>query len=1433
MANSILLKALGLKNSLNLLDCPPGSLTVASNVEIPNQNLMRSRRGYKLFGTTLESGTCNQLFTYKNRILRQYSDILEYDSGNINIDDIEVFDQFDASVEEVTPGLRIKSVEANGNFYFTTNTGVRKISAVTADDFTTQAGFVTNAGGVKAIDFTAVVDYMLGNSTGFLQADSACAYRIVWGTKDLNNNLILGVPSNDIQVFNGLNNSNIQDFNNLLQALDNTRIISPQGILNDNNYVSTLLLSSSATPAQVLTQLEALVAKLDNNIKYTDVDPVVTSQRVTASEGQIVFTSSVATYIQVGDYINFAGSVTPEINGNFGLVTNVATTTVTYSPNVPFVGTDVSPVSDTGLVVTSYNYGQLTPPAIPQTIPTHGDLSAQQAYLSAIITLLKKSLSGVINSTALTDFISGFFVTTSANVKLTIDIPYSITPNYFVQIYRSEQITATNSTDVLGTDLVPTDELSQVYEAYPTAAQLAAHQMVVEDIVLDSFLGANLYTNAASGVGIAQANDVPPLCTDIALFQNYTFYSNTSTRQQLNLSLLGISKIIADAGDPIPPSITITSSQSSFTYTFVIGVAQISNVTTVGDTANSLNGTYFTLASANSLTPNFYVWYKTSGGTAVDPMIAGATGVEVFINTMDSAAQVAADTRDALNVLTEYFTATATGSTLVITNNNTGYAATLNVGTSGFTLNSTTAGSGESASLHQVQLSNSPSPAIAVTETTESLIRVINENQSEIVYGYYLSSPTGAPGVFLLEGKDLTIPVFYVSANNADVGSSFSPSLAPTNTITGISAANPTVITSAAHGLVTNDQIVITGSNSTPSINGLYSVTVLTSNTFTIPVHVTGAGTSAMFTLSTNAIFSDNARRPNRIYYSQYQQPEAVAILNYLELGGQDKAILRIFTLRDSLFVFKEDGVFRISGTSAPFSFDIFDSSCILTAVDSLGLVNNYIYGWTHQGISIITEGGISQVSDDIRDDLLQYSSSNYPNFGTVTWGVGYETDKAYIIYTNSNPTDTVATMAFRYNSLTNTWTTWAKTNTCGIVNAGDDKLYLGAGDVSFIEQERKALDRTDYADREYDFTMKANAIIDAGFMFTLPSVNNIAIGDVVLQNQSISISSFNALLQKIDNDPGNPSPTFYSTLQAATGSNMRTNLENLAAKLDTVLSVSNFASSIINTSGTITAITKANPTMITTATPHNLLSTRVIYITGSNSTPVIDGDQTITVTGASTFTVPIDVKIPGTTGSWYTDIQNFSDIQACYNIIIELLNTNPTLLFNNYLSITYLTPQEAIVTAVNINQLIVTVNLALPWEQGPIIVYKAIPTTVEYAPYTAGDQLTLKHFRQATMMFNNKAFTNATLSFASDLLPAFQDIPFNGDGNGIFGSNPFGSNYFGGSSDGAPFRTYIPRTCQRCRYLLIQFFHQIAREEYLIFGITVTGEISSERAYR
>lgn len=65
------------------------------------------------------------------------------------------------------------------------------------------------------------------------------------------------------------------------------------------------------------------------------------------------------------------------------------------------------------------------------------------------------------------------------------------------------------------------------------------------------------------------------------------------------------------------------------------------------------------------------------------------------------------------------------------------------------------------------------------------------------------------------------------------------------STVSGVSVANPAVVTtSAAHGLASGQQVTITGVGGATAVNGTWTVAVLTSTTFSVPVNNTNAWTS-------------------------------------------------------------------------------------------------------------------------------------------------------------------------------------------------------------------------------------------------------------------------------------------------------------------------------------------------------------------------------------------------------------------------------------------------------------------------------------------------------------------------------------------------------------------------------------------------------------
>ena len=79
-----------------------------------------------------------------------------------------------------------------------------------------------------------------------------------------------------------------------------------------------------------------------------------------------------------------------------------------------------------------------------------------------------------------------------------------------------------------------------------------------------------------------------------------------------------------------------------------------------------------------------------------------------------------------------------------------------------------------------------------------------------------------------------------------------------------------------------------------------------------------------------------------------------------------------------------------------------------------------------------------------------------------------------------------------------------------------------------------------------------------------------------------------------------------------------------------------------INLSGTITGITQANPGEVTTTAPHLLQSNQFVTLSGVAGMTEVNGKTyTITVTGASTFTIGVDTTgytAPGVGGTWETN---------------------------------------------------------------------------------------------------------------------------------------------------------------------------------------------------
>jgi len=1075
-----MIKAKGLVTYGSEIAIPEGSMKVADNVNIDEYGVITPRRGFSDFGDILPDNDdiLSQILQYKGRILRHFNSTIQFENSD------ETFSDFSGAFDEVESGIRIKSQESNSNLYFTTDTGIKKISARTSSDFTTAADYIVNAGAVKAVDLSGKI---LPDASGFLPAQSKVAYRVLFGYTDVNNNEIIGSPSSRF-------------------VLTNT---SADILLNEESSI---------------TATGTTVSNNDYILLYTTTTNYFLWFQTTGSNTEPVTADTIGkTGIEVDaqslvDAPDFAVRVANAI-----AISGAALSAEIDPSNSSNVLVSTTDTGDTADIATGSSTGYTT----NLTVATiaDGEITAGQ----------------------------------SANAELTFTLPADVTTElgYFYRVFRSANVTATAALTL--NDIFPEDEMNLVLEATITDAEVSAEEITVEDITPESFRAAGLplYTNPISGEGILKANEQPPIAKDIALFSNHMFYANTKTRQRQTFTIISVDDFTSGLTE-----IIIGNENIVRTYTF-IGTAEKTDVT-VDTRTNTTPSGYLDISSANN-ERDYRVWFSTSSGDTA-PADGGRFLVRVSLELYDdtiAGSQLALG--DALSVLGD-FSSVVNVNDLDITNENNGPTVDATVTSLGgaWAISNIDQGTGEDASQNEALLSGLVSVGQAIDETARSLVRVINKDSTSEVNAYYLSGEADLPGNILLENRSVEDVPFYVSTNDANIQEEFNPVLPITEAITGLTIDGTlTNIEAAGHGLITGNEIFVESPSTTPSFSDKYSITVVDASNFTIEQTITvddNPSSDARFWVTTT-YESTNDEASNRLYYSKLGQPESVPILNYIELGPKDQPIERIIALRDYLIALTSEGVYLVSGTLEPFTSRLLDDTVNVISPDSAANLNNQIFCLTNQGIAAITDSGVSIVSRSIENLILDVTLSGY-NFRTAAVGASYENDRAYILWLPSEIDDTVATQAFRYNIFERSWTRWTNSVSCALVKQADDRLYIGDATRPYLQQERKNRNRTDHADRNFTLSLGVDAVDDT--IIRISSVDELEIGDVLLQETYLTISQYNQMLRKLDLDKSASLVTDYEdTFNTVPGANMQASFQALNDQLVIELGISAIVVSI------------------------------------------------------------------------------------------------------------------------------------------------------------------------------------------------------------------------------------------------------------------------------
>lgn len=1013
----------GLHTFANELEYPDDAQSEARNVVIDKDGVVESRRGFKQYGDTFGSSNtvAKALLEYKGRIIRHFANTLQFDNGS------GTFTSFTGSYTEPESNIRMKFQEARSNLYLTTNTGIKKISASSAANI--NASSIDDAGGIKAIDVEADMNY---SKSGFFTTESKVAYRVVWGYRDANDNLILGTPSPRVEVIN--------------RSASNTGIV---------------------------------------DLTFTIPDDVTADVHFYQVYRSAVITD--AGFTSVDDI---------EIDDELQLVIEDFPTTAELSAGEVTV-TDINPedfrASGTPLY-TNVNSGE-------------GLLQAnERPPLSKDLTLFKGSM---------------FYANTKTVHRKEIDLLGITNFNS-----GSSKFIISDGTTTEEYLFVGTPEVSGIITVDQSSAVSASW------FEITSFDGKRTYyvwMNTGSSL------DPNPDPTYIGIECDIDAGSASSASDVADQI-----KAACEANENFANDFTVQKTATS------PGNATFTTVDTSADTITSTAHGFYT---------GLKVQVSTSGTL---PTGLTASTDYYLIRTDADTLQFATSLANALAGTQIDLTGTGSGTqtievqddNLVFIHKNNGNAANIADGSTSTAFDIYTAQNGDGEDLtatpDQVRLSGLTTAGQQIDDTARSLSKVINKSSS-LVNSYYISSASDLPGQLVIESKTIEDVPMYFAVSSSTISDSFNPQL-PANQAGTTNTGTTVTCTVTGHNYSDGDSVIIHNSTTTPSIDGIYTISNSTANTFDITpaAEVTVSGNIEVFAATES---SSNEEKPNRLYFSKFQQPEAVPLLNFIDIGSQDEPIERIVALRDSLFVFKTDSIHRVYGAVAPnFSQTIFDSSASIIAPDSAAVLNNQIFILSTQGVVKVSESSTPiVVSRPIEDKLFKLSSDNFST-RTATFAISSESDRAYFLWTVQTTTETQASTCYRYNVFTRAWTEWPIAKNAGIVNSGDDKIYLVPTDINKLEQERKDLTRKDYADREFTISIGSGAL--NGTNLEVSSTSGIKAGHVLQQTQYVTMSFFNRFLRTLDRDAGLTDTDYESTLALSAGGNLTTAMANLATKL-------------------------------------------------------------------------------------------------------------------------------------------------------------------------------------------------------------------------------------------------------------------------------------------
>jgi hypothetical protein len=377
------------------------------------------------------------------------------------------------------------------------------------------------------------------------------------------------------------------------------------------------------------------------------------------------------------------------------------------------------------------------------------------------------------------------------------------------------------------------------------------------------------------------------------------------------------------------------------------------------------------------------------------------------------------------------------------------------------------------------RLFSASTPAQNLANTVDSLVRAINSRSSGLAYAFTGNDDGLSPGEFYIEARDLNGAAIEVEAIANAAAWTPRPRV-KVGITTAVRAANVvTIDTGGLHYLRVGDEVELLNVYGVPSDATLFPPGVKTiasipaANQFTYAeVGANGNNAGSFSFVAYDVLTTQDSTDDNAFALSEFEQPDSVPLGTYDVMGDADKEMLWAVQLGSTLFVGKEDGLFRLQIINGSATHRNIDNTIQFVGERMVAVAGGRGWALTTQGLVSWTEnGGKPQVVSGRIDD--QFTPLLSGALGEAVASVGFmvadDTAKRLYIFVPESSAATSATKAHVYSYDTDTFTRLTSTFpglssgvVAGLAPKEEGRLYLAPATTG-LYRTRNAGTNADY----------------------------------------------------------------------------------------------------------------------------------------------------------------------------------------------------------------------------------------------------------------------------------------------------------------------------------------------------------------------------------